>query len=49
LIFLAHFHNRAKNIKNLSALQEIANVESLNVGETLTAQADGNTEPSSTS
>jgi 5-methylcytosine-specific restriction endonuclease McrA len=40
---------RAKNIKNLSALQEIANVESLNVGETLTAQADGNTEPSSTS
>jgi len=37
---------RAKNIKNLSALLETTDVESLKFGETLSATAAGNPEPS---
>jgi hypothetical protein len=39
---------RAKNIKNLSARLVTADVEPFKFGETLTGQADGNPEPSST-
>ena len=46
LVYALKEDYRAKNIRNLSAWPETANVEPLKFGEALSEEVDGNPEPS---